>query len=294
MQEKKGKEKLIINIIFCLAVTVLAALVSAFGLWIFVYPSNFAPSGVDGIATMLQALTSVNAGIYSLIINLPLLVIAWFFLKRKYVIYTIIFTVCNSLFLLLFEYIKFYQYTSNQILATIFSGIILGFRTGIMFKIGASSGGVDIIACIIKNKYNYNNVERIISIICYATIGLSFFVYNDIECILMSIIQMFVFEKTLSAVLADTRNAVEVKIITKEPDEIKKLLLFELKHGVTVLDTKGGFTDNNNTILYSVINKRQVPELMTNLKKFPNTFVYCSEVNNVHGNFRWRKNDEAK
>ena len=105
---------------------------------------------------------------------------------------------------------------------------------------------------------------------------------------------MFVFEKTITAILADTRNAVEVKIITKEPNEIKNILLYELKHGVTLLKSKGGFTNDDNTVLYSVINKRQMTEFITVLKKFPNTFVVCSEVNAVCGNFRWMKNDEAR
>jgi uncharacterized membrane-anchored protein YitT (DUF2179 family) len=105
---------------------------------------------------------------------------------------------------------------------------------------------------------------------------------------------MFVFEKTITAILSDNRNAVEVKIITKEPNEIKSILLYELKHGATLLQSKGGFTDDDNTVIYSVINKRQMTEFLKIIKRFPNTFIYCSEVNGVYGNFRWMKNDEVK
>ena len=84
MKEKISVRRELRNLI----ITVFASVLSALGLWVFVYPSNFAPSGIDGIATMLQTLTGLNAGIYSLALNLPLLVIAWFFLKKRYVIYT--------------------------------------------------------------------------------------------------------------------------------------------------------------------------------------------------------------
>ena len=73
--------------------TIIASILSAVGLWVFVYPARFAPSGVDGIATMLYDITKINAGYFSLIINVPLLLIAWFILDRKYVVYTVLCTI---------------------------------------------------------------------------------------------------------------------------------------------------------------------------------------------------------
>ena len=66
--------------------TVVASAVSAFGLHIFVFGNSFAPSGIDGIATILQEMTKINAGLFTLILNLPLLIAAWFILNRRYVI----------------------------------------------------------------------------------------------------------------------------------------------------------------------------------------------------------------
>ena len=85
MNKKLQKEFL--NILL----TFLAALLSSFTLHVFVYKNGFAPSGVDGIATMIQEITTINAGIVGLVINIPLLIIAWRYLNKKYVIYTLIF-----------------------------------------------------------------------------------------------------------------------------------------------------------------------------------------------------------
>lgn len=79
--------------------TLFAAVLSAFGLHVFVYPANFAPSGMDGVAAMLQNLTGWNAGYYSLLLNLPLLAAAWFVLKRRYAIYTLLFMVISHCWL---------------------------------------------------------------------------------------------------------------------------------------------------------------------------------------------------
>jgi uncharacterized membrane-anchored protein YitT (DUF2179 family) len=179
-------------------------------------------------------------------------------------------------------------------ISAIFSGILLGARTGIMIKIGGSAGGADIIACSVQATKPYIHVERLISLICYLIMGLSFFVYKDLNCIFLSIIQLIVFEWVMKGILTPTRNAVEVKIITKHPKEIKQELLYLLKHGATYVDSRGMYTDEENNIIFSVINIRQIPELMKISEKYPDTFVYYSDVKGVRGNFRWNKDDIAK
>lgn len=273
-----------------------ACLFGAFGMHIFVYPSSFAPIGVDGIATMLQELTGVNAGIYTIALNLPLFIVAWVILKRRYVIYTIVFIVITSGLLVVLETVDFWQYLteSDRLIAALFSGIMLGVRTGVMIKLDGSTGGADIIACIVQSKKTYGNVERLISLICYAIMGLSYFVYWDMNCILLSVVQLIVFEKVMSLVLSSTRNATEVKIVTKRSEEIKHELLYTLKHGGTLTESKGLFTGEERTVISSVINNRQLPEFLQIMKKYPDTFVYYSDVKGVQGNFRWQKDDIAK
>lgn len=275
--------------------TIIASAISAFALHIFVFGNSFAPSGVDGIATMLQEITKINAGIFTFLLNLPLLVAAWFILKRRYVIYTILFTVLSSLWVLILGEVNFYRYIAetDKIIVAIFSGLFLGARTGIMLRIGASSGGIDIIACIVQKKFN-RDVEKVISFVCYVIIGVSYFVYRDLTCILLSIVQMFVFEKTVSFVLKDSRNAVKFEIITKEPEKLKEEIIYELKHGATIVDSKGMFTDEKSNIVVTIVNTRQVPEFLTFLKKRSDIFVYYTDVTGVNGNFRWRRDEKAK
>ena len=278
------------------ALVLVAALMSAIGMHVFVYPASFAPSGVDGIATMLYELTGVNAAYFILAINLPLLVAAWFILKKKYVVYTVLFTVVSSGLLILFETLSVpcFESVGEGLIPAIFSGILFGARTGIMLKLGASSGGIDVIACMVQKKLPHKNPESIITLICYGIILVSVLVYGDFICILLSVVQMFVFERVAFAVQKDNRNAIEVKIITKEPEAIRNDIIYNLKHGATILDSRGMYTDGESNVIISIINIRQLPEFLEIMKKHPDSFTYYGEVQGVKGNFRWHRDDEVK
>ncbi len=277
-------------------ITIIASFLSAFGLHYFVFTAGFAPSGVDGIATMIQESFGINAGIISLLFNVPMLIIAYFVLKRRYVIYTLLFTFISSGLLMLFEGVGFPQYTDTTggLIAAIFSGIILGVRTGLMLKFGASTGGVDIAAGIVQAKKPHLNIERVITVICYGISFISYFVYGNITSILLAFVQMFVFDKFAGSILKDRRNAIEVKIITKNPEPIKNDIIYKLKHGATILSSRGVYTDSESFLIISIINIRQIPDFLEIMKNYPDTFTYYDEVMGVKGNFRWKKDDIAK
>ena len=285
-----------LQLIFDLAIIIFAAALSALGLYCFVNPANFAPSGIDGVSMMIQQLTSINFGYISLAINIPLLIIAWFFISKKYVIYTTLFTVVSSVLMIVMEKINMYQYISenNAWIAVLASGIMLGVRTAIMFKIGGSTGGVDIIASIVQQKRPYINIESVISVFCYAIIGASFFVYGNIESVIMAVAQMLIFNLAMNYVLKTTRNAVEARIITDNPEEFKEDIINNLKHGATIIDCTGMFTGDSKKTIVTIINLRQMNDLIKISKKHPNSFIYFSEVSGVWGNFRWNKTDEVK
>jgi uncharacterized membrane-anchored protein YitT (DUF2179 family) len=276
--------------------TLVAALMSAFGMHYFVTSNNFAPAGLDGVATMIAHLAGVNPAYFILALNLPLLVVAWFVLKRRYVIYTVLFTLISSGAMLIFEAVEMPIFASGEgLMAAIFSGALFGLRTGLMLRISASSGGIDIIASMINKKYPYRNIENVITAICYVIIGASYFVYDrNVMSVLLAVVQMFVFERASGVLLRENRNAVEVKIITKNPEEIKDDIIYNLKHGATVVESYGMYTSEKSFMIISIINIRQIPELFEILKKYPNTFAYYDNVDGVRGNFRWKNTDVAK
>ena len=278
--------------ILSVLLTIFASIVSTLALYIFVYPSGFVPLGLEAIVTMIHVKTGFSAGLLTLIFNLPLIVYAWFKLNKRYVIYTLLFTVLSSVLLEVYGLINLIKYLDNEkSVASIFAGVMLGVRTGIMLKMGSSTGGVDIIAQIVQKKMPYVNLERIITVICCIIIGVSYFVYNDFSCILLALISMVVCEFTTSLILRDSREAIEVKIITKNAEEISAELITELNHTATVIDAEGMYKKENNKVVLAVINRRELPTVMNIVKKHDETFVYYTDVKGVYGKFRRHKTD---
>ena len=281
----------------CIILTLIAATISFSSLHIFVIPSDFSPSGIDGVSTILYELTGINIGWFKILFNIPLMVLAWIFLKRRYVFYVIGFTILDSLGVIFLESIDFYTFIpagltaaeaiGYRLIAALAAGVALGIVTGIMLKIGCSTGGIDIVACIVNLKKPNLNVERIISIICYVIIGCSYFVYHDLTSILLSAIQIFAFECTASYVLKGDRYALEVKIITKHPETIRDSILFKHQHSATIIEAKGMYSEEPYSMVVTVINSREIAEFMQTLKQYPDTFIYFSDGIRVQGDFHF-------
>ena len=282
----------------------LAAACSSIALHVFVVPADFSSSGVDGISAIFYELTNINIGWFKLAINLPLILLAWIYLKRRYVLYVGIFTLFDSLGVIFLEAIGFFIFVPAgltaaealcyRLISALCSGVFIGICTAIMLKLGASTGGVDIAAALIGKKFPNYPIERWISIICYCVIGASYFVYRDVTSILLSVIQIFVFEWTASTLLRNDRYAVEVKIITDEPDLIRNEILYTFHHSATVLDAEGMFTGEKRYMVVTVLNKRDIFPFMNMMKSHPDTFVYFNEGVKVQGAFHFGDKDSKQ
>lgn len=272
-----------------------AATVYSISIWVFVSPADFAPSGMIGVAMLLKHATGVNEGIFSLILNIPLIIIAWFFLKRRYVFYTLGYTAISSVLLILYEQFGVYQldgYELMSVLPSIFGGILQGVSVGIMIRMGASTGGADVVGAMLQKKFRHVNIERIISVFCYGVVAVSYFVFGNLTSVLMSVIHIFVVEKVTASLLKTGRNAVNFTIITDKPEEIGNAIVFEIHHGATVVESRGFFTGKKKTMLVCIVNYGQIPEFFSLIDRFPGTFVYYSDVMGVRGNFTWNKDSE--
>ena len=290
-----------IRIVKYIIITIIASAVSSLALWVFVYPAGFVPLGLEAVVTMLYEIFEhkVSAGVINLVLNAPLIIYALIKVDKKFVIFTLSFTLCSSIVLMLFESLNFPQYIpaevgEGKIISAVFAGCLLGVRTGLMLRIGASSGGVDIVARIIQPKMPNINIERIITFVCLLLIGSSYFVYKDFNCILLGLIQMFISEKTTTFLMKDARNAVEVKIITKHPEQIREEIVVNLRHSATILHSKGMYSGEDNSVVLCVLNIYQMKDFINIIKKYPQTFVYYSDVAGVYGNFRRYKDEVVK
>ena len=295
------------EVLLALSVITCAAVV-ALGLHVFVYRAAFAPSGIDGIATMLQYASErfwgrrINAGVFTFLLNLPLLVIAGFVLHRRYVIYTVLYIAAISLFLLLFDTLDFYQYdcftegTANSpLIAAIFGGCVQGI-TGYMLRIGSSTGGVDIIGTLISRALPHRELEQIIALVSYAVVGVSFFVYGNLNAVCLSVISIFACERVSALFLRPMRGALRFEIVTsrENAERVCDFILHELRHGATVLSAKGAYAGEGRAVIVCLLNHRQLPELLRFAKTCGDVFLSYGEAMGVYGNFSHHVLDESE
>lgn len=280
-----------IKYVFDIVIIIFSAILSGVAFHSFVNPAEFAPTGIDGLAAMAQYLLGINMGYITLAINVPLLIAAWFIINKKYVVYTLIYTVTSSFTMIVMENVQFYEYhTENNLwISVLVSGILLGARTALLIRIGGSSGGNDVIASMIQKNRPYLNIESIITYLAYIPIVLSFFVYGNIESAIMTVAQKLVFNAAMNSFLKSTRNAIKVTIITSDVENFRDDILHRLRHGATIVDCEGMFSGDAKKMIITIINIRQMKDLIKISKRYPNTFIYFDDVSGVWGNFKWIK-----
>lgn len=299
-ETRKNTKRIFVEVIFIL----LASICGSISMYVFTSKAQFAPSGIQGVCYMLEKVTPINVALWGFIINIPLIIVAFFFLKTKYVIYTLIYILVVNGLVILFGVVNMplidpYKDVASgdtglRLICCVFSAILFGIREGFVLKVGGSSGGLDIPSCILSKKFKGVPIETLILILCFALIGVSYLVYMDFVSLLLSVIQLIITALVTGYVLKGSRSAIECKVITKHPDLVRELIITKINHSATVITTKGLYENKENTTILCVINIKELSMFLNEIQKIPETFTYYSEVNGLLGTFRRRRDEVIK
>lgn len=278
------------------AVIVFSALFLALSYHIFVYPNEFAPSGIPGVATMLQHTTGFSVGYLTFFVNVPLLLIVRRFVDTQYVYHTALFAVFFSGALVVFDHIDLsalvYQ-TENgtsMILGPLAGGVISGFCYGIVMKRNGCTGGTDLAAVWMQHHHPQMNLLWVLFTFNAIVAGASYFIYDfKLEPVILCLMYCFLSSKVSDMMLKGFKEAVKFEIVTDHPQELKKAIMDNLEHGVTEIPAVGGFTNHNKTLLICLVNKHQIVDFQRLLEQFPGSFAYLSTVKETMGNFHVAK-----
>ena len=272
---------------------ILLATLLAFSYEIFVYPNHFAPMGINGLATMVQYLFHFNIGYMSILINFPMLIVAFVVIERRFALRTKTFVGAfsiASLILNLFD-LSAIVYCAEDgggaILAAVAGGFIYGVIYSLTIRLGGSTGGTDVIAAFINHKRpEYDTVWLIFSLNA-AVAGISFFVYGmDYQAVILCIIYSFVCSRVSDWLIKGARTAAKFEVITTEPEVLSKELMATLRHGCTVIPAKGMYSGSEKSMLICVVNRRQIVEFERIIRRYDDTFAYISTVNGTVGQFQ--------
>ena len=270
----------------------LFALGMAFSYKLFIFPNQFAPAGVGGIATMVQHVFKFNAGYLNLLINLPILAVAWKLVNREFVIKTFVFTFCFSGFLRLldlFDFSRFIYQTENgtsKILAPVAAAAVNGALYGLCLRCRGSSGGTDVVSFCIRHYHPEYNVAWLSFTINAIIACVSYFVYDyKFEPVICNIVYCFVLSMMGNKVLQGAKSALKFEIVTQHPQELSDELMRNLNRGVTLLSAEGGYTHQQKSLVICIVNKHQIADIQSIISKYPGSFAYITAVSETLGNF---------
>ena len=277
------------------AVLLLMAALMAVNYELLILPNAFAPSGLNGIATMLQYLFHFSVGYFSLIVNIPLAILCGLLVDKRFSLRTLIFSLVFSGVLLLLQnriiditpLIYHTQDGKSILLAPVISGAINGVIYGMTIRHGASTGGTDFLAAMVHHRHPAYSLTHVVLFLNCAVAGASYFVYDfNIEPVALCIIYALITTAVSDRLIQGVKQAVRVEMITAHPDEITKAIISQLHHSATILEAVGGYSHQHKTLLICVINKHQITQMMEILSGFPDTFACVSSVSETLGNFK--------
>ena len=279
--------------VFTYCVIVFIALAAAVNYQIFVFPNRFAPSGLNGLCTMIQHMFGISVGYLSLIINIPLALLVYFKVNRSLAVRSMVYVVTFSLALLVLERVDltaFYYATENgtsTILGPLVAGIIYGGCYSMLVQCSAYSGGTDFIAALIHKKHPEQNTLWLIFGLNVIVALISYFVYDyKIEPVILCIMYSFTSSTVSDKMGKNGRSAVCFEIITDYPNEISKEIIEKLHHSTTLIPAKGMYSGRETNMLICVVNKTQVAAITRIICKYPYTFAIMDPVSEVMGNFK--------
>ena len=250
---------------------------------LFLLPSGLPTGGTTGIALLVNRLTGLSVSMFVLGFNIVMLVVGFIFLGKKFAFTTIVSTftypICLELFGQIFSNVHF---TDDIWLNTIFSGLGIGVGLGSVFRMGASTGGMDI-PPLILNKYFRIPVSVSLNVFDILIL-LPQILYNPPERVLYGILLIMIYTTVLDKVLMMGNTKTEVKIISKQVEEVRQAILAQVDRGVTMLYGEGGYKQEQTQIVLSIVSNRELPQVEKLIRQIdPEAFMIISRVTEVRG-----------
>lgn len=268
----------------------LGCVIYSFGIAVFLDANNIAAGGVTGIAIVINFLTGIETGYLILFLNVPLLIFGAIVFGGKFAVSTVYATVVSSLMVRgwtwLFESFYHLPLTDNPLLASVVGGAIFGAGIGLIFRMGSSTGGTDIIVKYLRRKFRYLKTGIISMLIDIAIVTASAFVYKDFELTCYTFLSLIVVAFVFDFVLYGGNSAKLVYIVTdsEHSEPIIERILKELDISATILNGTGAYTRKEKVILMCAVKNINYPRLRDVIKnEDPTAFTIVTSAKEIYG-----------
>lgn len=267
------------NIVYVLLGNTIFALAIA----MFIMPNGLITGGTTGLAIFLNRQYAIPMSTFIYIFNCTLFFIGWYFLGKKFAATTALSTIYYPFIIGILQKIPGIQMElDDKFMAVIFAAVMIGFGIGIVIKIDASTGGMDIPPLILNKKFGIPVAVTLWTL--DVIIILLQVVTSEMDLIFYGIVLIVVYTMVLNRVLLVGKSQVQVKIISKKYNEINQMILSQIDRGSTLICSQTGYQKEDGYMVMSVINNRELNRLNRLVIEIdPHAFMVISQVNEVKG-----------
>lgn len=280
----KKSIKKIINFKELLMIVIGTFLVS-FSFSVFFIPNGIAPGGVSGFATLINATLALPVGLTIIVLNIPLFIGGWKKNGFRFMLLSIISTILLSAFIELIHLSDAWisVVTQDVLLSTIFGGAIMGLGLGLVIKKGATTGGTDLLAKIINDKFPNFRIAWVLFAIDFIVVASAVIFLSPLTG-LYSLVALYIGSTVLDFVQTGIDSAKAFMVISEQSDAISKQIIKDLERGATLLSGKGAYTNSQKNIVLCVVHRTQIAKLRSIVKSIDETaFIIMYDVKEVDG-----------
>ena len=266
------------------AVKILAGTaLTSFAFRFLTFPNHIVSGGVTGVAQIVNMLTGFPVGVFTILLNIPLFLLAWKKLGRRFVVLTAICMALSSVTIDLLEKTA-RPLTEEPMLAAVYGGVIKGAGFGLIYTTGATTGGVDIPARILRRKYPHINFGTF-TLAINAMIILSFAViFRRFDSSMYTLICMYISNKVIALLLYGPIDSRLCYIISDRSEELRAAITERLGRGATMLQGHGAWSGKEKQVILCVVKPPQLARLRTLVREIDESaFLVVSDARSVYG-----------
>ncbi|GIM33444.1 membrane protein [Paraclostridium bifermentans subsp. muricolitidis] len=254
------------------------------GINMFFKPYTIAPGGLSGLSLVLGKLTGLPIPVVMLAIGIPLVIFSIKILGVKDSIKTLIGMTVFSIVLGITSSLSNFDVTKDVLLCSISGALCLGIGLGIVLKMDASTGGTDLIALMLNRAFPSIPLSKFMVILDGMVVISAGIASKNLETALYSGVALYIIVKIVDAIVSGLNYSKAFMIISNESDILRDGITKELDRGVTFLQGKGGYTNEDKNVLLVVVSKKQEVHLKKVIKNIdPSAFIIVSDVHEVLG-----------
>lgn len=248
-------------------------------------PNDIAFGGVTGLAQIVNFFfPGATVGVLVILFNLPLFLAGWRLFGRHMLISSLAAMGLSSVFIDLLGGLYAFPPMEDKLLACIFGGILLGLSLGIVFLQGATTGGTEIVARLLKLKFAWLPMGRLLLAADLVAVALVAVVFRNVNTALYGVVALYLSTFVMDQVLYGLDNAKVAYIISDNPDEIARVIMGEMDRSVTFLKGKGGYTGQDKKVILCAFKQRQIVSLKEVVQQAdPAAFMIVTSAHEVLG-----------